>query len=496
MADDQYAPIEFGYKTSWWVVKSSDTDAVCEATDAVEVDLVPWQEGFEKSYEKGIFISPPIGEWTFMHGADSDLHFMVNKLKELADRLVILSRPLGEAQFFFSHRVNDAYIWARAIEGKLDRFFAFVGDTNEILWNAGNPTEEERTIFGEFVSWEFEFPEEDDEKSQASFEYPDEDRLLQLAASWSFDPSSLDSNPAVSHESARYARWNLISGIRRPRNAPKKAPPKTLVDLINDRKFAQATELLEAGADANERTGELHLVSAKVEETRKIQETPLLALCCTIPVGLPLIENAIDLMWKLLDAGADIEAAGPLYFRPIHWACWKGCPSLLQALIEAGANTRSRDVYADTPLHRCHPKRSLERAKLLVEAGADVKAANDSGTTPLWGMEPESIRYLVSHGADVNHVSKNGRTPLHHFVHVNQMEAVEILLELGANPKLPASADGGATPLQMTESRYAKELSGKTNRNPLTTKEIEQFEAKIKRLKTAEAEWDAKHSNQ
>jgi ankyrin repeat protein len=59
---------------------------------------------------------------------------------------------------------------------------------------------------------------------------------------------------------------------------------------------------------------------------------------------------------------------------------------------------------------------------------------------------------LLSFGADPNQRDLNNNTPLHMAVAWRDALAVQILLDSGADPGLPARLDGCETPLEMAEA--------------------------------------------
>ena len=116
-------------------------------------------------------------------------------------------------------------------------------------------------------------------------------------------------------------------------------------------------------------------------------------------------------------------------------------------------------VYAgDTALHAAAFAYDLEIARDLVTLGADVRARNRRGAEPLhaavigapgtanWNPARQRavIEYLVGAGADPNATALGGVTPLHRAVRNRCSAAVETLLRLNADPRLPN--DHGSTP--------------------------------------------------
>ena len=95
----------------------------------------------------------------------------------LLDRLCAdLGKEFSDVQFFGTHRVVDYHAWARVLNGKLVRHYAFVGDRAETVCDFGKLTDDERKLGLVFDGKKF----------------PAEQDVMNLAAAWSIDPSTLD----------------------------------------------------------------------------------------------------------------------------------------------------------------------------------------------------------------------------------------------------------------------------------------------------------------
>ena len=141
---------------------------------------------------------------------------------------------------------------------------------------------------------------------------------------------------------------------------------------------------------------------------------------------------------------------------------------------------RATDGARATALHHAAERGAIQVAQLLVEAGADVNARDERGDAPIdhashagpWKEQPatEIVRLLLEHGAEVdvfqaaglgdverlrarldeapeavNAKDEQGRTPLYEAAHNLRVEAVELLLERGA--EVGAATQWGETPL-------------------------------------------------
>ncbi len=91
----------------------------------------------------------------------------------------------------------------------------------------------------------------------------------------------------------------------------------------------------------------------------------------------------IDHARRLLEAGADVNAAGKAGRTPLHRAASMRRLELARLLLEQGAEVNAVTWGGRTPLHWAAENGHLELAVLLLEAGADVNAADNMGLTPL-----------------------------------------------------------------------------------------------------------------
>lgn len=161
-------PASFGYKCSWYAVRTNDTDAVVAALAWKDAAPSTWFAGIEAAYVAGVFITPPLGPWTLVVGRvlfDDDV----------PARLKQLSQAFGEAQFFTTYRARKVHVWGLARSGSLVRHFVFGGYNVQPVVDLGEPTPIERTLgigTDEFAANEFQ--------------------VMQIAGAWSVNPSELE----------------------------------------------------------------------------------------------------------------------------------------------------------------------------------------------------------------------------------------------------------------------------------------------------------------
>jgi ankyrin repeat protein len=171
------------------------------------------------------------------------------------------------------------------------------------------------------------------------------------------------------------------------------------------------------------------------------------------PLDVAVMRGHVDLALYLLDHGADpnIEAAG---FTPLHWAStnWEsfvanpvygledpmsGIPDrqaklkLVRALLAHGANVNARmttlppsfaggytDTPGATPLLLAASADDAEMMRILLNAGADPKIPTATNTSAI--MAATGLNHYI------------GETP---FTEAQALETVKLLLDLGVDPK-------------------------------------------------------------
>jgi ankyrin repeat protein len=207
---------------------------------------------------------------------------------------------------------------------------------------------------------------------------------------------------------------------------------------------------------------------------------------------------------RLIDNGADVNAADPLGTTPLMWAARYGDAVVVDRLIRAGAQPAAENAFGVTPMAEAaligsepvirellaagvdpdspNPEGEtalmlvvrtgrLDAAELLIDAGADVNAKERwAGQTALmWAgaqLQPEMVKLLLANGAEVEarstvrqwsrkvsseprpkELAQGGLTPLMFAARTGCIECAELLLDAGADINLPDPY--GVTPLMV-----------------------------------------------
>lgn len=176
--------IRFGYKTGWLAVLADSHDLVVTALGLRRTQELDWAEGVSRAYDEGVLVTPPVNGWVLVVGTD-----ILVRPPDVA----ALSRLLDtEVQRFASHRVSDAYEWARAANGTIERQLL---TPEQGTWRAeGEPTEVERRLG-------LDVPGPTDGEP-----WLDEEIVLEVAREWSIDPQQLDESLVDN----RSAVWGVL----------------------------------------------------------------------------------------------------------------------------------------------------------------------------------------------------------------------------------------------------------------------------------------------
>jgi ankyrin repeat protein len=140
---------------------------------------------------------------------------------------------------------------------------------------------------------------------------------------------------------------------------------------------------------------------------------------------------------KLVSAGTDINTPSADGTTPLHWAAHYGNTDLARRLIRAEADPNVLNDYGSSPLGEAATVANMEMLELLLDADADVNLTNPEGQTALMAVARtgniEAARLLLAHGADVNAAETwGGQTALMWASARKHPEMVKFLVENGA----------------------------------------------------------------
>ncbi|MNC34695.1 hypothetical protein D3C75_831430 [compost metagenome] len=179
--EDPDFPIPFGYKTQWFAIKTSDTEAVAAALHLTDQKRANWKTGLAGAEEGYYFVAPPVNGWTLVINSlmpDLEAELTSDPLSSPLKAITYLSEAFGEACYFGSHRIVDYYAWAKAKDGNISRGFGYLGETGSIILD-------QREVYAEEQKQNSGF---DESASTNEISVPDEEDVISMAKEWTTDP--------------------------------------------------------------------------------------------------------------------------------------------------------------------------------------------------------------------------------------------------------------------------------------------------------------------
>lgn len=184
-------PQAFGFKIAWWALPTANTEAVVAAVRLQDPQPSNWQAGIEHAYERAVFVTPPIDDWTLITGSHLP-PMSQNARDEVVRPLLGLSEVFGTALVFATHRVVEYHVWAKAVAGSLIRGYGYIGESGETFWDEGPMTLEERDLGFAFFDERSLESRDDSYWERDDLCFPDEMNVMDITRRWSVAPFDLD----------------------------------------------------------------------------------------------------------------------------------------------------------------------------------------------------------------------------------------------------------------------------------------------------------------
>ena len=180
-------PVPFGYKMGWLAVKQAKSVDVASFLKIKNLRSASWVDGVEAAYNSGadvVFVTPQVNGWVLVVSLWAMGAGDRRSAEAIGQLLGQLSSKFGEAQGFATHRVIEYHHWMLATNGHLQRSFAYIGESGEVLVNSGALTDSERKL--RFIS------------KPAEQWNPTEEDVMTVATGWSIAPTSLTTKTGTS----------------------------------------------------------------------------------------------------------------------------------------------------------------------------------------------------------------------------------------------------------------------------------------------------------
>jgi hypothetical protein len=194
-------PVRFGWKMHWLGVPSDDVEAVVAALREADTRFARadatrcnWRSAMDRILANflnpEVFVSPPVDGWVLLLNWQPDDD---DDLERFRDVLEGLSESFGEAYAFGSHRVVSMTTYGVARDGQLLRCVVQADGESFIDHGEKLEAERQRDILTMGEAHELlEEASDQGEEDEIWQRVPDEQTVLDLAAEWSIDPSTLE----------------------------------------------------------------------------------------------------------------------------------------------------------------------------------------------------------------------------------------------------------------------------------------------------------------
>ncbi|XP_062555858.1 ankyrin repeat and KH domain-containing protein mask-like isoform X3 [Armigeres subalbatus] len=215
--------------------------------------------------------------------------------------------------------------------------------------------------------------------------------------------------------------------------------------------------LLEAGADQEHKTDEMHTALMEASMDGHVEVARLLLDSGAqvnmpkdsfeSPLTLAACGGHVDLAMLLIERGANIEEVNDEGYTPLMEAAREGHEEMVALLLQQGANINAQtEETQETALTLACCGGFVEVADYLIKHGADIELG---ASTPLMEAAQEGhidlVRFLLENRADVHAQTQTGDTALTYACENGHTEVADILLYYGA--ELEHESEGGRTPL-------------------------------------------------
>jgi ankyrin repeat protein len=190
--------------------------------------------------------------------------------------------------------------------------------------------------------------------------------------------------------------------------------------------------------------------------------TALLSAASSSSVAEAAMRGDRDAVRTLLKQGDDVNAAQGDGMTALHWAVMKSDVELAKMLLYAGANVKATTRLGGyTPLLLASKNGDAPVIEALLNGSADVNQSTTNGTTALMlaatSGKVDAVNVLIEHGADVNAAERaKGETALAFAAAYGRADVIRALTAHGANPKATTKVVDLSQFTKEEEERFAQ----------------------------------------
>ena len=171
-------------------------------------------------------------------------------------------------------------------------------------------------------------------------------------------------------------------------------------------------------------------------------------------LGLAAMHGHLQVVVKLIDWGADVDAMNGWHHTPLNEACAHAHEDVAIHLILNGANPNTEDHLGCLPITRAAETGCLGTIRALVNAGVRVDSENSSnGRTALAEAcirgDVAVVQYLLEHSASPTHKDRQSWTPLHLVARHGHIEILNCLLMRYPDVDVGIRTNEGETPISI-----------------------------------------------
>jgi ankyrin repeat protein len=164
----------------------------------------------------------------------------------------------------------------------------------------------------------------------------------------------------------------------------------------------------------------------------------------------------VQLVDRLIRAGADVKAANRYGITPLYLACVNGNAAIIEKLLNGGADANAVSTEGETALMTASRTGNVDAVKVLLAHGADVNATESwhGETALMWAVAQKhaaAARELIARGADVNARSttnrwerQNSAEPREKWLPLGGLNVLEFAARQGCVDCIPVLLQAGA----------------------------------------------------